>query len=284
MSKVSDLAIRSPPPERPVEILDSTSEIGMLFEKYMAHFARLDMEARYAAMEANFAKQKEQTATRRITTYSNIGKTPQAIDAIRATNQRKSALLRLPAELLINIWKIAFGSTATTRVHGMVCRDISENRILSLVHACSLLHEVLYPIFLSEDAFVVKISSSNPTVAASELTQWLSQLPFASALNGPIKIQILLELQTEIVPEAEARKLAAEVQAICSASRTFQPMVCVEAKAVMGCYCGPDVNVLVWSPSAISYYRVQRPTEQDDVWKGWVVTKRTLAPQASLAV
>lgn len=267
-----------------MEILDSTSEIGMLFEKYMAHFARLDMEARYAAMEANFAKRKEQTASRRITTYSNIGKTPQAINAIRATNQRKSALLRLPAELLINIWKIAFGSTATTRVHGMVCRDISENRILSLVHACSLLHEVLYPIFFSQDAFVVEISSSDSNVAASQLTQWLSQLPFASALNGPVKIHVLLDLQVGPLPEAaEARKLAAEVQAICSASRTFQPMVCVEAKAGMGRYCGPDVNVLVWSPSAISYHGVQRPTGQDDVWKGWVVTKRTLTPQASLA-
>ena len=173
MSAISGLTAISPPPKRPVEILDSTSEIGTVFENYMAHFAKLEINIRYAALEAFFVEQKEEAKTTgsRSTAYGNIGKTPQTINAIRATNQRNSALLKLPAELLISIWKIAFGSTATARVHGMVYRDISENRILSLVHACSLLHDVLYPIFLNQEAFVVKVSSSHTGVAASELTQ-----------------------------------------------------------------------------------------------------------------
>jgi hypothetical protein len=286
MSAVSGLKVISPPPKRPVEILDSTSEIGTVFENYMAHFAKMEMDSRYAALEAFFVKQKEEAKPTgsRGTTYSNIGKTPQAINAIRATNQRNSALLRLPAELLISIWRIAFGSTATAHVHGMVCREISENRILSLVHACPLLHYVLYPIFLNQDAFVVKVSSSHSAVAASELTQWLEQLPFASVLNGPIKIQILLEVQTGRLLEAEARKLAAEVQAACSLSTTFQPKVYVETEATTGWYLGPGVNVQVWPPTAVSHHtRMARLTElEDDVWKGWVVRKRTLA-SASLS-
>jgi hypothetical protein len=279
MSATNELTVKSRPTKMPVEILDSTSEIGRVFENYMAHFAKLEIESRYAALEAFFRKQKEeakQTGSRSIT-YSNIGKTPQAITATRATNQRDSALLKLPAELLINIWKTAFGSTTTARVHGMVCRDISENRILSLVHACSLLHEVLYPTFLSQEAFVVKTSSSDPSVAASELTQWLGRLPFASVLNGPIKITILLELHVGCLPVDKARELAAEVQAMCSASRTFQPMVYVEGVIGWGWYFGPDANVQVWSPVTLCHDRViGRPTEQDDVWKGWVVTKWTL--------
>ena len=280
MSAISDLAVISPPPKRPVELLDSTSEIGLVFERYMAHFAKLELDARYAAMKANLAKEQAKGTSRRSITYSNIGKTPEAINAIRATNQRKSALLRVPAELLISMWKTVFGSNATTRVHGMVCREISENQILSLAHACSRLHDVLYPIFLSQEAFVVKISSSDPSVAASELTQWLNRLPFASALNGPIKIHVLLELQAGRLPEVDARNLAAEVQAMCSSSTKFQAVIYVEAKAGGGWYCGPGGNVLVWPPSiTYCYAGMRRPTElEDDVWKGWVVTKRTLAP------
>ena len=175
MSATSDPMVASPPPKKPLEILDSTSEIGMLFEKYMARFAKAEIDARFAALVAFFAnqeaKQETKAASSRAITYSNIGKTPETINAIRATNQCNSPLLKLPAELLINIWKTAFGSTATTRVHGMVYREISENRILSLAHACSCLHDVLYPTFLSQEAFVIKISSLDPGVAASELTQ-----------------------------------------------------------------------------------------------------------------
>jgi hypothetical protein len=161
MSTTSDLPVISTPPKKPVEILDSTSEIGVVFEKYMAHFAKLEIDARYAGLEAFFLKQKAEakTASSRSITYSNIDKTPQAINTIRATNRRNSALLRLPTELLINIWKTAFESNTATRVHGMVCRAVFENKVLSLVHACSLLHDVLYPIFLSQEASTVKISS-----------------------------------------------------------------------------------------------------------------------------
>jgi len=288
MSATSDMTVASPPPKKSVEMLDSTSEIGILFgkhfEKHMARSVTAEIDARFAALVAFFenqeAKQETKTASSRAIAYSNIGKTPEAINAIRATNQRNSALLRLPAELLISIWKTAFEPTETSRVHGMVCRDISENQILSLLHACLRLHDVLYPIFLSQEAFVVKISSSDSSIAASELTQWLNRLPFASALNGPIKIQILLELQAGCLPETEARNLAVEVQAMSSSSTTFQPVVYVEAKAGGGWYCGPGANVQVWPPSVTSCYTgMRRPTEQDDVWKGWVVTKRTLTPE-----
>lgn len=288
MSATSDLSVASPQPKRSVEMLDLTSEIGILFEKHfkkhMARSAKAEIDAGFAALVAFFenqeAKQERKAASSRRITYSNIGKTPETINAIRATNQSNSALLKLPAELLISIWKAAFGSTETTRVHGMVCRDVSENQILSLLNACSRLHDVLYPIFLGQEAFIVKISSSDPSVAASELTQWLNQLPSASALNGPIKIQILLELQAGCLPEAEARNLAVEVQAVSSSLTPFQPVVYVEAKAGGGCYCGPGVNVQVWPPSVTSCYSgMQRPTEQDDVWKGWVVMKRTLRPE-----
>jgi hypothetical protein len=111
------------------------------------------------------------------------------------------------------------------------------------------------------------------------LTQWLNQLPFASVLNGPIKINILLELQAGRLLRAKARKLAAEVQAICSTSKTFRPMVYVETEIGWGWYVGPDANVQVWPPAAFSSGRITgRPTE-DEVWKGWVVTKRTLTPE-----
>ena len=290
MSATWNFTVASPPPKRSVEILDSTSEIGILFGKCMAHIAReanrAAIDARFAALVAFFAdqeaKQKTKTAHSPEITYSNIGKTPEAINDIRAANQRDSALLKIPAELLIHIWKTAFGSTSTTRVHGIVCRDISENRILSLVHACSRLHDVLYPVFLSQEAFVVKISSPDPSVAAAELTQWLNRLPFASALDGPIKLQILLELQTGCLIEAESRKLAAELQAMFSSSTTFQPVVYVEAKAGGGWYCGSCANMQVWPPTATSLVsKMRRPTEleDDDVWKGWVVTKRTLTPE-----
>jgi len=265
-------------------ILDSNSELGMLFTRYMAHFAKIDLDARFAALKASFARNEGKPVDSPDTAYANIGRTPEAISAIRATNQRNSALLRLPTELLVTIWKAAFGSRESTRVHGMVCREVSENRILSFQHTCSLLHEVLYPIFLSEEAFVVTVSSSDPGLAASELTQWLKQLPSSSALNGTIKIQILLQLQSGRLPEAEARKLAAEVQVRSSSIKTFQPIVYVEAWAGGGYYCEPDANVLVWLPPGIGYYRYEtlvRPTDQDGVWKGWIVTKRTLTPRAS---
>jgi hypothetical protein len=284
MSATSDLMVTSPPPKMPVEILDSTSEIGMVFERYMARFAKPDIDAQHAALVAFFAgqeaKREPKTPSSRHTTYSNIGKTPEAINAIRATNQRSSALLRPPSELLINIWKEVFGSTRTMRVHGMVCREISENRILSLVQACSLLHEVLYPIFLSQEAFVVKVLSSDSSVAVSELTHWLDQLPFAFTLIRPMKIQILLELHTGHLLADEARKLAGEVQAAFPSSTTFQPVDYVEAKAGGGggLYCGPGVDLQVWPPSVICCYSgMRRPAElEDDVWKGWVVAKQTL--------
>ena len=290
MTTTRNLTVASLPPKRSVEILDSTSEIGILFVKCMAHIAReahrAEVDARFAALVAFFAdqdaKQKTKTARSPKITYSNIGRTPEAINAIRAANQRDSALLKLPAELLIHIWKTTFGSTSTTRVHGIVYREISENRILSLVYACSRLHDVLYPIFLSQEAFVVKISSSDPSVAASELTQWLNRLPFASALDGPIKLQILLELQTGCLIEAESRKLAAELQVMFSSSTTFQPVVYVEAKAGGGWYCGSCANMQVWPPTATSLVSKMRrlpELEDDDVWKGWVVTKRTLTPE-----
>lgn len=83
MSAISDLAVISPPPKMPVDILDSASEIGMVFERYMAHFAKLEMNARYADMEANFAKDKAKRASRHSITYSNIDKMPEASNATR---------------------------------------------------------------------------------------------------------------------------------------------------------------------------------------------------------
>jgi hypothetical protein len=247
----------------------------------MARFAKREIYAQHAALVAFFAEQEAKqdlkTPSSRGTTCNNIGNTPKAINAICPTNQRNSALLRLPAELLINIWKEAFGSFKTMRVHGLVCRDISEDRMLSLAQACSLLHDVLYPIFLSQEVFVVKVSSSHSSVAAPELTHCLDQPPFAFIFNKPIKIHIRLELHAGHLLEAEARKLAAEVQAALPSSTTFQPVVYVEAKAGGGCYCGPGANLQVWHPPAICCYPgTRRPTEQDEVWKGWVVTKRTL--------
>ena len=74
--------------------------------------------------------------------------------------------------------------------------------------------------------------------------------------------------------------LAAEVQVICSPSKTFQPVVYVEAEVGWGWYVGPDANVQAWPPAADFRDRIiGHPTEQDDVWKGWVVTKRTLTPE-----
>lgn len=62
MSATSDLPVASPPPKRSVEMLDSTSEIGILFEKHfkkhLAHSAKAEIDARFAALVAFFEIRK----------------------------------------------------------------------------------------------------------------------------------------------------------------------------------------------------------------------------------
>jgi hypothetical protein len=278
----------------PGEFLDSKSEIASLYTRYLSRdwyqeiwFLKDAQEnPAFAATSTSNVNSSDaeviSTADSRSITYSNFGEPLDVIDQIRVKNQEKSALLKLPTELLITIWKMAFGSFRTMRVHGMVYRRDPEDRprTLSLAHTCSLLHTALYPVFLSEDAFVFQTSSRDSTVAASELTQWLEQMPSASALSGPIRILILMELEAGRLHMREARKLAAEVQLLFSASEIFWPAIVVETRAATGCYCGPDMNVLIWPPSDEVRFvesRLLRQHIHHDETKGWVATMGIVA-------
>jgi hypothetical protein len=281
----------------PVEFLDSTSEIARLYIRYLSRdwyqeiwfLKDAQKNPAFAATSTSNVNSSDAevigTAGSRSTDYSNFGKPLDAINKIRVKNQDKSPLLKLPTELLITIWKMAFGSSGTVRVHGMVYRGDSESRsrVLSLARTCSLLHDVLYRVFLSEDAFIFKTSSTDPTVASSELTQWLNQMPSASVLSGPIRILILMELKAGRLHVREARKLAAEVQLLCSSSSNmFRPAIVVEALAATGCYCGLDLNVLVWPPSDEIRFADPRLMGQHihrDGTKGWIATKRIVASE-----
>jgi hypothetical protein len=280
----------------PVEFMDSTSEIASLYTRYLSRdwyqeiwfLKDAQKNPAFAATGIGNVNSSDAevigTAGSRSTAYSNFGKPLDVIDEIRVKNQEKSALLKLPTELLITIWKMAFGSSNTMRVHGMVHRRDPENqpRLLSLAHTCSLLHNALYPVFLSEDAFVFKTSSRDPKEAASELIQWLSHMPSASVLSGPIRILILMELKAGRLHMREARRLAAEVQLLCSSSNIFRPAVVVETRAATGCYCGPDMNVLVWPPSDEVRFvesRLLRQHIHHDEKKGWVATRRIVASE-----
>jgi hypothetical protein len=279
----------------PVEFLDSTSEIASLYTRYLSRdwyqeiwfLKDAQKNPAFAATGIGNVNSSDAevigTAGSRSTAYSNFGKPLDVIDEIRVKNQEKSALLKLPTELLITIWKIAFGSSNTMRVHGMVYRRDPENqpRVLSLAHTCLLLHNALYPVFLSEDAFVFKTSSRDPKAAASELIQWLNHMPSASVLSGPIRILILMELKAGRLHMREARRLAAEVQLLCSSSNIFRPAVVVETRAATGCYCGPDMNVLVWPPSDevrfVESRLLRQHIHRDE--KGWVATRRIVASE-----
>jgi hypothetical protein len=280
----------------PVEFLDSTSEIASLYTRYLSRdwyqeiwfLKDAQKNPAFAATGIGNVNSSDAevigTAGSRSTAYSNFGKPLDVIDEIRVKNQEKSALLKLPTELLITIWKMAFGSSNTMRVHGMVYRRDPENqpRVLSLAHTCLLLHNALYPVFLSEDAFVFKTSSRDPKAAASELIQWLNHMPSASILSGPIRILILMELKAGRLHMREARRLAAEVQLLCSSSNIFRPAVVVETRAATGCYCGPDMNVLVWPPSDEVRFvesRLLRQHIHRDEKKGWVATRRIVASE-----
>jgi hypothetical protein len=280
----------------PVEFMDSTSEIASLYTRYLSRdwyqeiwfLKDAQKNPAFAATGIGNVNSSDAevigTAGSRSTAYSNFGKPLDVIDEIRVKNQEKSALLKLPTELLITIWKMAFGSSNTMRVHGMVYRRDPENqpRLLSLAHTCSLLHNALYPVFLSEDAFVFKTSSRDPKEAASELIQWLNHMPSASVLSGPIRILILMELKAGRLHMREARRLAAEVQLLCSSSNIFRPAVVVETRAATGCYCGPNMNVLVWPPSDEVRFvesRLLRQHIHRDEKKGWVATRRIVASE-----
>jgi hypothetical protein len=282
----------------PAEFLDSTSEIASLYTRYLSRdwdqeiWFRKDAQKNpaFAATGTSNVNSSDAdiigTAGSRSTAYSNFGKPLDVINEIRVRNQEKSAFLKLPTELLVTIWKMAFGSPKTVRVHGMVYRRDPKNqpRVLSLAHTCSLLHNALYPVFLSEDAFVFKTSSRDPKEAASELTQWLNHMPSALVLGEPIRILVLMELKARRLHMREARKLAAEVQLLCSATKIFRPEVVVETRAATGCYCGLDLNVLVWPPSDEIRFVDPRLTRQHihrDGSKGWVATKRIVASEES---
>lgn len=69
MSATSDMTVESPPPKKAVEILYSTSDMGILFEKYMARFAKAEIDARFAALVAFFTDQEVEKRNRK-TWYS----------------------------------------------------------------------------------------------------------------------------------------------------------------------------------------------------------------------
>lgn len=212
--------------------------IGQLYELYLSHTHKQMLEARSKEVKGPLLpivdpkivcdRELDRTGMRPYPPYANAGRMPEAMDTIRQKNQKSSTLLKLPTEILIMIWKSAFESTQTKRVHGAVSRLASGHGLLSLAHTCSLLHSVLYPIFLSQDALVVKVSSSESSIAAKELIQWWGKVTSILRLTEPIKPLILLTLQTGWLPFEDAVKFAAKVRNLCSSASLFQAKVLVE--------------------------------------------------------
>jgi hypothetical protein len=120
----------------PGEFLDTKSEIASLYTRYLSRdwyqeiwFLKDAQEnPAFAATNTSNVNSSDaeviSTADSRSITYSNFGEPLDVIDQIRVKNQEKSALLKLPTELLITIWKMAFGSFRTMRVHGMATDEI----------------------------------------------------------------------------------------------------------------------------------------------------------------
>lgn len=265
--------VKLPTPDVPAETLDSSSDLGPLCTHCLSYYPRHDKDIKKTTQQA--------------ATYSNAGKTLEEINALRARNQENSVLLRLPTELLTMIWKMATESEKATRVHGMVSRQACTQCVLSLVHSCSLLHHALYPAFLGQDAFVVKVSSSDSLEAADELERWWTKFPHGFIAEEPTRPLIFMELRAGCLPCTEAVRLAAEVQLICSAERLFHPRVLVEMSGTaVRCYGGPRVLMKLHPPpvggtynlpAESKHFNVHGPSvaDQHDLWKGWVATTVT---------
>lgn len=153
--------VKLPPSRKPPQLLDSTSETGTLFTRYLSHRSKQEKDVQNAAQkpsteistlltnESNANTEDVEGAKgSKCPTYSNIDQTLEEVNALRAQNQENSPLLKLPTELLAMIWKMTTESTKATRVHGIVSRQASASCVLSLVHSCSLLHNALYPEFV----------------------------------------------------------------------------------------------------------------------------------------
>ena len=252
--------VRLPPPpattNTPVKPLDLTPEIGALCTQCTSHYSKQEFYSRKANRQAS---------------YSNIGRTSKEINTIRANNQEDSALLRLPTELLTMIWKMATESEKATRVHGIVSRKACSHCVVSLVHSSSLLRTALYPAFLEQDTFVVKVSSSDPPKATEELKQWWAETTHGFVFDKPAKPLILMELKVGCLSCTDAVNLAVEVQLICSVEASFHPRVLVEMSgSAVSYYGGPGVLMRLhlnhFRPSSVG---------QHDLWKGWVATTVT---------
>lgn len=293
------------PSSKSIDFQESSSEIGLLFERYLAHTHRQMMEARskeekgplLPTVDPKTVCDKEMVRRGNKTHaqyYANAGKTPEAMDAVRQRNQNNSSLLKLPTEILIMIWKSAFESIPVKRAHGTVSRQVSGHGMLSLIHTCSLLRNVLYPVFVGQDAIVVKVSSSDSSIAAKELMQWWDEVTRTLTLNldKTIKPLILLTLQVGWLPLEDAITLAAKVQTICSTAQLFRPKVLVETVERSCYYCGPGALMRLQAPPMEfswedRYQNGRQPTTfdapplcHDDKWKGWAaipVTEQSLA-------
>jgi len=250
--------------------MDPISKIETPCRQCLLHQSKQEMDSQKATLEAP---------------YSNIGKTLEEINTIRAENQENSALLRLPTELLTMIWKMATESEKATRVHGLVSRQACIHCVLSLVHSCSLLRNALYLSFLGQDAFIVKVSSSNPFKAAEELKQWWIQVTYGSILDKPVNPLILLELKVGSLPCTDAVRLAAEVELICAVETCFHPRVLVEMSGTaVSYYGGPGVLMRLHPPPVEGSYDQSTNlnhlapalADRHEQWKGWVATTVSL--------
>lgn len=287
--------------DRPTEFLGPSSEIGLLHTLYLAHGIRQMLEAKSKGIETPLfpavdtkvicSKELARRGDRPHPAYANPGKTPEAMDLTRLANQDNSALLRLPTEILTMIWRAAFESTGAKRVHGIASRSACRHGLLSLTSTCSLLHNVLYPVFLNQDAFVVKVSSADAPIVARELTRWWQRTAAILSLSEPIRPLIFLTLQTGWLPFDTALRLAAQVQNICSSTPLFQPRVLVETNERLCYYCGPGVLMSLQAPPMEDSWEDQfkkgswptafdaPPLCHDKMWRGWVavpVTERSL--------
>lgn len=169
----------------------------------------------------------------------------------------------------------------------MVSRQACAQCVLSLVHSCSLLHSALYPVFLGQDAFVVKVPSSDSLEAAEELKRWWTKIPHGFIADEPVRPLVFMELKSGCLPCMDAVRLAAEVQFICSAERHFQPRVLVETSGtVVRCYSSPGVLMRLHPPPVEGTYYLPEESkrfnllgpsvaDQHDLWKGWVATTVT---------
>lgn len=202
------------------------------------------------------------------------------INFLRAQNQKKSPLLKLPTELIIQIGELVFDSDGPTRVHGMVSRNNAERNPIFLIQTCSLLRSALRLVFLDLNAFVVTAPSPTATEVALKIGKW-SDIFDCAISNKIIKPKIFVELIHGHEIAEDPVELAKRAESLAQTT-TFRPRVFVQTRGPTGlAYFAsthgsmrlhpPPTDVILEGASNPYLYGAPPPGDRE-AWKGWVAT------------